>query len=537
MMTKINLNTPWSDIKWNILEKDVFSLQKKIYKYSKENDLIKVYRLQKLLITSLKSKLLAASKVTQDSSGKKIVGVGKVKSISPKEKWKLAQKTKIDGTAMPIKRLYIIKNGLLRPLGIPTLADKAKQKLVLLALEPQWEAKFDPNSYGFRPGRCYHDAIEAVYISINRLPKYALDANIEKCFDKIAHKPLLKKINTFPLLSRQIHQLLKAGVLDAGFNGFEETVKEILEGTPQGGVMSPFLANVALDGIEKQLKIKVNELYGARSNKSLTVIRYASDVVVVHPDLAVINYCKSELINLLSAFNLKLNTEKTRIVHTLSINHSTRTRGFEFLGFHVRQLPIGKYKYKKQKRPYRTLIIPSINSVKNHLENLKKTLKSSVKPEAIISQLNLKIIGWANYYRFVVSAKIFNYIDHKLLHMLLSRLKKIHKKRGMKWIYKRYFALIDQYKWTFYFQSKKNEKPLTLARHAKVSILRFTKVKKDSSIYDGDFVYWANRLKKIPDISDSKLKLLKKQKSKCALCFSEFKHGDIMKIDHIVPIF
>ena len=199
-------------------------------------------------------------------------------------------------------------------------------------------------------------------------------------------------------------------------------------------------------------------------------------------------------------------------------------------------MPIGRYKYKKQERSYRTLIIPSRKSVTKHINNLKKTLKSSVKREAIISQLNPKIIGWANYYRCAVSADIFNYIDHKILRILLSRLKQIHKKRSMFWVYKRYFARIDKYKWTFYYQPN-NNKPLTLARHSKVSILRHIKIKGDFSIYDDNLAYWVKRLEKIPNISNSKLKLLKKQKGKCALCSDEFRHGDIWEIDHIIPIF
>jgi len=350
-MTKINLETKWSDINWKIVEKNVFNIQKKIYKFSKINDLKQVYRYQKLLITSFKSKLLAVRKVTQDNSGKKTAGVDGIKSLLPKERWELAKKIKIDGITKPIKRIYIFKeDGSLRSLGIPTLTDRAKQQLVLLALEPQWEAKFDPNSYGFRPGRSCHDAVEAVYKSINRLPKYALDCDIEKCFDKIAHKPLLKKLNTFPLLYRQIKNWLKAGVLRNNLNAHKETIKETLEGTPQGGVISPLLANIVLDGIEKKLKTKVTELYGVKSSRSLTVIRYADDIVIVHPNLEVINFCKGQLDEFLLEFNLRLNKEKTRIVHTLNPDDYTKTRGFEFLGFHIRQLPIGKYKFKKTKK-------------------------------------------------------------------------------------------------------------------------------------------------------------------------------------------
>ncbi|WP_369333956.1 reverse transcriptase/maturase family protein [Brasilonema bromeliae] len=192
------------------------------------------------------------------------------KSLTPKERLALVKNLKLEEKTSPTRRVWIPKPGTQekRPLGIPTVHDRCLQALVKLALEPEWEARFEPNSYGFRPGRSCHDAIEAIYLSISRKPKYVLDADIAKCFDRIDHKGLLKKLGTTPTIRRVIKGWLKAGVFEQGKGLFPTN-----EGTPQGGVISPLLANIALHGLEEQVKELVKN-----PRLEPRLIRYADDV-------------------------------------------------------------------------------------------------------------------------------------------------------------------------------------------------------------------------------------------------------------------
>ena len=182
--SKLKWNT-WEEINWKAVEFQVFKLQKRIYRASLQGDKKLVHKLQRMMLSSYYGKLLATRKVTQENKGKKTAGVDGVKALKPKERLKLAKNLKLDGKSQPTRRVWIPKPGKKerRPLGIPTILERVKQTLLKLALEPEWEAVFEPNSYGFRPGRSCHDAIAAIFASINKKPKYVLDADISKCFD------------------------------------------------------------------------------------------------------------------------------------------------------------------------------------------------------------------------------------------------------------------------------------------------------------------------------------------------------------------
>ena len=222
----------WNRVNWRKLERKVYKLQKRIYRASQRGDVKAFRRLQKTLMKSWSARALAVRRVSQDNTGKKTAGVDGVKSLTPKQRLDLVNKLQLGTKVSPTRRVWIPKPGTdeKRPLGIPTMTDRSLQALVKLALETEWEARFEPNSYGFRPGRSCQDAIEAIFKVIVRKPKYVLDADISKCFDRINHETLLNKLNTFPTIRRQIRAWLQAGVMD------EKQLFPTSEGTPQGGV-------------------------------------------------------------------------------------------------------------------------------------------------------------------------------------------------------------------------------------------------------------------------------------------------------------
>lgn len=236
----------WKTLPWKRIQRVVFKLQKRIYLATLREDTRQVRQLQKLLSKSRAARLLAVRKVTQDNQGKQTAGVDGVKSLTGKQRLFLIKILSLRQRAKPLRRVWIPKPASTekRPLGIPVMQDRALQALLKLALEPEWEARFEPNSYGFRPGRSAHDAISAIYNCINQRAKWVLDADIEKCFDKINHHQLLTKVNTIPLFRRLLKSWLKAGVLEG------EVFSPSESGTPQGGVISPLLANIALHGME-----------------------------------------------------------------------------------------------------------------------------------------------------------------------------------------------------------------------------------------------------------------------------------------------
>ena len=331
----------WNDINWSKTQISVRKVQHRIYKARLEGNFKRLHWLQNFLINSLHAKLIAVRQVTPLNKGRTTAGIDKLFLTNPKQKLELALELKLDGQAQAVRRTWSPKPGKTekRPLGIPTIKDRSKQALAKLALEPEWEAIFEPNSYGFRPGRSALDAIEPLFLSLHHnTPKWIYDADIQKGFDQINHDALVEKLNTFPLMKKQITAWLKAGVMEGYANAQKQKqVSERTMGTPQGGIISTLLVNIALHGLEKHLKNFVAQLpskphpgsnRGADTKmKALAVIRYADDFVLIHRNKEILEIGIEETRNWLTKVGLSISEEKSAL--------KDGRNGFHFLGFQI----------------------------------------------------------------------------------------------------------------------------------------------------------------------------------------------------------
>jgi RNA-directed DNA polymerase len=508
----------WQTLPWNDIQGNVYRLQRRIYQAALRGDWQGMHNLQRLLLCSWSARCLAVRKVTQDNRGKRTAGVDGVASLTAEERIELVDELrKLSQKADPVRRIYIPKsNGEQRPLGIPTMRNRALQALVKLALEPEWEAQFEPNSYGFRPGRSAHDAIEAIYNFIRLKPKFVLDADIEKCFDRINHEKLLEKLRTIPILEKLIRGWLKAGIIDQDEKIFPET------GTPQGSIVSPLLANIALHGLETHLN---NCLPKTRRPG---IIRYADDFVILYHNLEMLKMLKRETESWLAEIGLRLKPAKTRITHTL--NPYEDHIGFDFLGFEVRQYHVGKYHTRtyRGKTGFKTLIKPGKKAQKHHLRQIRQIIRQhrGSNQAALIASLNPVIRGWSAYFSTVVSKKILDRMDKEIIRMILQWAKWRHRNKSSQWRYHKYWRKEDT---RMVFSDGKNK----LIFHRDRQIQRHTKIIATKSPFDGDWIYWATRIGKDPNKPLRVTKLLKIQQGRCNNCALPFMVEDIMEVHHI----
>ncbi|HGD8799965.1 TPA: group II intron reverse transcriptase/maturase [Escherichia coli] len=483
-MTAKNINagaptdivTHWHNINWAKCRREVRRLQARIVKATQEEKAGKVKALQWLLTHSFSARAMAVKRVT-DNRGKRTPGVDGKTWSKPGSKMKAIYTLKRRGyKPLPLRRIYIPKsNGKKRPLGIPTMKDRAMQALYLMALEPVAETTADPNSFGFRPCRSTADAIEQCFTTLHRADRaqWILEADIRSCFDEISHEWLIANIPTDTAI---LKRWLKAGYIDLG------KLYPTSAGTPQGGIISPTLANMVLDGLQPLLK---KTFYRSGLNpEKINIIRYADDFVITgisHDTLS--EKVLPLLENFLADRGLTLSPEKTRITHI--------SDGFDFLGMNIR-----KYNGK-------LLIKPSPQKVKEFLKRVRQTIKDNptVSQSTLIWHLNPILKGWARYYRHVVSKKIFHKVSHEIWKALWRWACRRHPKKGTGWIRRKYFRSVNFRHWVFGTETGKilpsgKRELLALYEISDMPIKRHRQIKSTANSFDPSYEsYFEARLK------------------------------------------
>jgi RNA-directed DNA polymerase len=505
--------TDWSSINWRRVEDDVRRLRQRIFAASQAGDLAKVRNLQKLMLRSRANTLESVRRVTEINAGRRTAGIDGKTALLPQDKAELAdwmQHRAGPWKPRPVKRVYIAKgNGKQRPLGIPVIADRCLQALVLGALEPEWEARFGPRSYGFRPGRGCHDAIVAIHTTAsgkNAKRLWVLDADLKAAFDRIDHTHLLASLGDFPGRG-MIAAWLSAGVVEKGW--FTPTE----EGTPQGGVISPVLMNIALHGMEKAAGVRYRRL---GSNAATTapgspvLVVYADDLLALCHTRQEAEQVKARIAAWLAPRGLAFNEDKTRVVHL-------EDEGCDFLGFTIR-----RYRGKLLTKPSQA----ALRRIRERLTTEMLALRGA-NAQAVIARLNPIIKGWAAYYRIGVSKRAFASLDHHLWGLTYKWARHSHPNKPKRWVTARYFGEFNQSRqdqWVF------GDRPSGryLTKFAWTPIVRHRMVPGTASVDDPALAdFWAKRRRRgSPPLTSSVLRQLHAQDGRCSLCGALLLHAD-----------
>jgi len=497
----------WDAVDWRACEGNVRRLRQRIFTASQVGDLKRVRSLQKLMLRSRANTLSSVRRVTERNAGRKTAGIDGEVVLTPRAKMDLVgwvQHSTEPFIARPVRRVYIPKkrgSAKRRPLGIPVIVDRVHQARVVNALEPEWEARFEPRSYGFRPGRGCHDAIEAIHqVGKGKSPKrrWVLDADLAAAFDQINHDHLLEQLGSFPARG-MVKQWLKAGVVEDG--RFAPTE----EGVPQGGVISPVLLNVALHGMEQAAGVRYKMTgtgAGQTAADSPALVRYADDLVALchsrHEALEV----KARLARWLEPRGLLFNEDKTRVV--------TLEEGFDFLGFNVR-----RYHGKLLTKPSKA----ALGRVRERLRTEMRSLRGT-NAAAVLERLNPIIRGWSAYYRGAASSETFTALDHYMWKLTYKWGIYSHSDKSRRWVVDRYFGRFNKSRrdrWVF----GDRKSGAYLLKFAWTRIVRHQMVKSGASPDDPALAeYWAERRAKTPPPSIGKtgLRTYRTQEGRCPLC-------------------